>query len=94
MTATIIESDTDLSTFEAPAPPCDYKEHDQHGTGAAVWVVTMRAALVCGCRTARQIYLLCDGCWAYMHSKGGRIYCRACFHTHHLSEDIVSVERL
>lgn len=93
MTATIVEDDTDLSTFEAPAPPCDYKEHGSVGDGPAVWVITVRSQNICGCPNKQRIYLLCDACWTYLN-RTGRVYCRKCFHIHATLDDIVSVERL
>lgn len=92
MTATIEE--TDLSTFEEIPAPCDYPDHDEHGDGPAVWAITLRPAPPCGCPRSRFLVLLCEGCWAFMNSRGGQLYCRTCWGCYHINEDIVSVVRL
>lgn len=98
MSATEIEHDTDLSTFDVPDIPCGYVQHDIYGTGAAVWVVTHRNPLAHGCvlgdGSNPRVKFFCDGCWTRFWSLGGWVVCLRCRTQVRIQDDLLSAERI
>jgi len=92
MTATVEE--TDLSTFEALTPPCEFGFTFTGTTWAkgpcgmpAVWIVRWQPTLPCGCVKENLITLFADECWSSLLVTGGR-----CAHCHARRDTLSAVE--
>jgi hypothetical protein len=97
MTATV--EDTDLSTFEALAPPCEFPftftgDHWLAGycNEAALWIVRWHSTLPCGCAKKNLFTLFADECWSALLVTGGR--CAHCDEYRHTMDAVESVERI